>query len=293
MKQLNQLKQWKIISSKEENRELETETCIVGIISDRKKTSTILKTIPDLPPRFNHIKRVRNYQNQLEILISEIEQENISEKFIQWKENEMNRKMFESIEGIDFNSLKLVEIAKYPPVTKEQYKIYSQLWPCNLVPPTYPTPSLTQNDIVFVNEQFTQLMKWKESNKLMENSSEKEYQILNGECDKRNITLICNVQHEIVSIQQDETEKLHHPLLHSCYHCLKSIPLEKKQYLCTGFDVFLLYEPCLFCGMSLLHSRIGRVFFLYPNETNGAFTVHAIHKNRYLNHHFNVYQCEY
>lgn len=289
------MKQWKIVSSKEETRELVLEKCIVGIISNRKQTSTILKSLQDLPSKLNHLKRVRNYQNQLEIIICEIDQKEIETKFSNWKSNEENIKMINDLNGIEIESLKLVEIPKYPPVTKEQYKVYSQYWPCNLSQPSYPTPNLTLDDIKFVSDQFNYLFDWMKKNLSVEINQNENNSIQNenGECDKRNVTIITNTEHEIVSIQQDKTEETGHPLMHSCYQCLKSIPLEKKNYLCTGFDVFLLYEPCLFCGMSLLHSRIGRVFFIHPHETNGAFTVHGLHKNAYLNHHFNVYQIDF
>jgi hypothetical protein len=37
-------------------------------------------------------------------------------------------------------------------------------------------------------------------------------------------------------------------------------------YLCTGYDVYLSKEPCLMCAMSLIHSRIRRLFYRYKSS---------------------------
>lgn len=61
-------------------------------------------------------------------------------------------------------------------------------------------------------------------------------------------------------------------------------------YLCTGYDVYLLREPCLMCAMALVHSRVKRIFFLEPT-TNGALTSSfRLHTVKELNHHYEVFQ---
>jgi len=62
-------------------------------------------------------------------------------------------------------------------------------------------------------------------------------------------------------------------------------------YLCTALDAYLTHEPCAMCAMALLHSRIRRVFYLTPDETQGALgSVHALHCHESLNHHFAVFK---
>ncbi|KAH8254345.1 hypothetical protein KR032_009650 [Drosophila birchii] len=61
-------------------------------------------------------------------------------------------------------------------------------------------------------------------------------------------------------------------------------------YLCTGYDVYLLQEPCLMCSMALVHSRAKRVFFLRSSENGALATRFQLHTVRELNHHYEVFQ---
>ena len=62
------------------------------------------------------------------------------------------------------------------------------------------------------------------------------------------------------------------------------------QYLLTSYSVFCVEEPCVMCVMALLHSRCGRLFFLKRNERfGGAGSVHSVHLDERLNHHFPAY----
>ncbi|XP_020815206.1 probable inactive tRNA-specific adenosine deaminase-like protein 3 [Drosophila serrata] len=61
-------------------------------------------------------------------------------------------------------------------------------------------------------------------------------------------------------------------------------------YLCTGYDVYLLQEPCLMCSMALVHSRAKRVFFLRTSENGALVTRFQLHTVRELNHHYEVFQ---
>ena len=58
-------------------------------------------------------------------------------------------------------------------------------------------------------------------------------------------------------------------------------------YLCTGFDAFILDEPCLSCAMALLHGRIARVFCL--NRSEGVFSKDRFNFNKNINHRYDVY----
>ena len=66
-----------------------------------------------------------------------------------------------------------------------------------------------------------------------------------------------------------------------------------RPYLCTGWDCFVVAEPCLMCAMALVHSRVRRVVYSRRDERAGAlggrWRLQAV---RSLNHHYAVYVLE-
>lgn len=86
-----------------------------------------------------------------------------------------------------------------------------------------------------------------------------------------------------------------HILNHVVHRSIKKISKNsEKNYLCTGFDVFLSKEPCNSCCMSLLHARVGRVFFIDSENKKKSgkrgFSDLKIHRNKMTNHRFSVFK---
>ncbi|XP_010471144.1 PREDICTED: probable inactive tRNA-specific adenosine deaminase-like protein 3 [Camelina sativa] len=68
-------------------------------------------------------------------------------------------------------------------------------------------------------------------------------------------------------------------------------PSMERPYLCTGYDIFLLLEPCTMCAMALVHQRIKRIFYAFPNPTAGGLgSVHRLQGEKSLNHHYAVFR---
>jgi tRNA-specific adenosine deaminase 3 len=61
-------------------------------------------------------------------------------------------------------------------------------------------------------------------------------------------------------------------------------------YLCTGYSIFLLNEPCLMCSMALLHSRARRIFYYHASSNGALGTTTKFHTNKNLNHHYEVFR---
>jgi len=63
-----------------------------------------------------------------------------------------------------------------------------------------------------------------------------------------------------------------------------------KPYMCTGYDCFLVSEPCIMCAMGLVHSRLARVIYCHADVAGGALggRTHLM-KQRSLNHHYQAY----
>ncbi|XP_015698863.1 tRNA-specific adenosine deaminase TAD3 isoform X2 [Oryza brachyantha] len=68
---------------------------------------------------------------------------------------------------------------------------------------------------------------------------------------------------------------------------------ETRPYLCTGFDIYLVWEPCSMCAMALVHQRFKRIFYAFPNPITGALgSVYRLHGEKSLNHHYSVFRIK-
>ncbi len=73
-------------------------------------------------------------------------------------------------------------------------------------------------------------------------------------------------------------------------------PGAQPPYLSTGYDCYVLEEPCAMCAMALVHSRLRRI--IYARDALGGRGMlssrdedwPALHACRTLNHHFVVYR---
>ncbi|GIL71876.1 hypothetical protein Vretimale_665 [Volvox reticuliferus] len=64
-----------------------------------------------------------------------------------------------------------------------------------------------------------------------------------------------------------------------------------RPYMCTGYDCFVIREPCIMCAMALVHSRVQRVIYCQPDATFGALGgCRRLHACKSLNHSYEVYR---
>lgn len=63
-----------------------------------------------------------------------------------------------------------------------------------------------------------------------------------------------------------------------------------RPYMCTGYDCFMMYEPCIMCAMALVHSRLARVIYCHADTAGGALGGRQhLMKQRSLNHHYQAF----
>ena len=72
-----------------------------------------------------------------------------------------------------------------------------------------------------------------------------------------------------------------------------ALAFDESTYLLTGLTVFLTHEPCLFCAMALLHSRIGTLIWMRESPgSGGCGSVYNLHESKGTNHRFEVWRIK-
>ncbi|XP_072937682.1 probable inactive tRNA-specific adenosine deaminase-like protein 3 [Epargyreus clarus] len=80
------------------------------------------------------------------------------------------------------------------------------------------------------------------------------------------------------------------PFVNKMDMLLNNEDLSTGPYLCTGYYIYLLREPCFMCAMGLVHARICRTFFCFENKDHGALSsLTKLHLNPSLNHRFEAF----
>lgn len=64
-------------------------------------------------------------------------------------------------------------------------------------------------------------------------------------------------------------------------------------YLCTGYLIYLLNEPCMMCSMALVHARSKRIFYHRASANGTLGSVTKLHTNKNLNHRYEVFQASF
>lgn len=218
-----------------------------------------------------HLKRIKAYGDVLFILVEVIDEvTDCLGRVLEMMESIVKNGFGKNICRLVHNKedlealLEIVDVPKYQPETKSQYLESSSIWPCFRA-----HKSIEGIDPEYIKKTLGVLMVESKDAKLL----------CCGVC------IIAN-ENGILSIHKDTDDVLGHSILEAVRNVSKS----QVGYLCTGFDAFILREPCLSCSVGFVHGRIKRVFCVQKDE-NGSmpFSKLKINYNRSLNHRYGVY----
>ena len=157
------------------------------------------------------------------------------------------------------SSLVSKEIPKLPPYTVEQSRIWSKVWPVVYRQHENQAYQHTLEELQKIEEIF-------EINLRRENA----------------------IVYDPLSKNLWEGKQGENILAHPIMQAIENFSPEGDQYYCTGFWCFIYDEPCVMCGMALVHSRFERVYFAKKNRRKGAFTHWNLHLKA-LNHMYRVF----
>lgn len=107
-----------------------------------------------------------------------------------------------------------------------------------------------------------------------------------------------NGKFEVLCYALDERNE--HPLKHSIMNAISQIAsqeLEQRNasgdsvgYLCHNLLVYTTHEPCCMCAMALVHSRIGRLTYLFAHDRGAIESSLFIGDRKDLNWSFDIWR---
>lgn len=285
------------LNNKQIDFNAEVEVCITCI--EPKKASLVLSKLSQKLPLedfdLGHLKRIRpvlkeNKRKELQLILCPA---------TEW----MN---YCDDLGQDIGSLEIIKVPKYSPQNREEFIERGKLWPINYRPNQMDRErekGLTETEITYITQNFSKLLQTVENSDLCITENLKDGGIIINPVNEKIIVSSTSFQQFLSSNHGISIFK--HPLYTPTFLCIEGVAavargdygdlgyLSEGFYLCTGLDLFVLKEPDLSSAMGLVHSRIRRVFYIYPDKENGALESGRghIHSLSYLNHHYRVFRC--
>jgi tRNA(Arg) A34 adenosine deaminase TadA len=207
-----------------------------------------------------------------------------------------------------------LDIATGPCKDKEQWARWHSVWPFTYSPLIREDPSLIYDEIDYIHDCLAEAL---EQAALADQTGCISVGAVIAKAETKEImataydprpacfsNLSCCSDGTQGGTSNDASNVKVNPLKHAVVACIEKVgqlwtsthpdELDVNAYLCTGLDLFVTNEPCVYCAMALVHSRISRVFFMKKNASNGALgSKYSIHTQKGLNHHYKAYFVEY
>ncbi|GFP84034.1 probable inactive tRNA-specific adenosine deaminase-like protein 3 [Phtheirospermum japonicum] len=322
---------WKIIHIPEKPPVLPHHQATVDVlvsVIDPKHTNTIVRKLNHIAPLegLRHVKRVKKAcldggKNQLSVVLC-MASRNDGES------NCMPEDVLELVNTYQLSTF-TAKVCKYAASTKEEWAEQCKLWPTSFHPPTYNIDGITgfnEEDSLSVFNFMKLAVHMAKSGTSVVNAvvivDPSTGHVIASSCDH---VLSCNaigcdankIQKDPISIENSAArDRLLFPVFDQEddeVSCTTGSSLKRQKvhttveddermengsrcdstrpYLCTGNDIYFVWEPCTMCSMAIVHQRFKRVFYAFPNPNDGALgSVHRLQGERSLNHHYAVFR---
>lgn len=304
---------WKVSSILDSSLSEEPKSirAVVATVREKKDLAQCMQEISRvLPvPEFAHLKRIRG----CDVILSS------TDGFPEFTD-EVNVGAYLVEKGLSgtlvekLSEIRQENVPKNAPVLRWQYEMASKCWPCKFHPDKY-------LESLYNNQNFS-------SQQINFHISIMEMCLKLSDKHKNPAIVVDPRDSKIVTVAWSQVDK--HPLQHSAMVAVDNVARSQEggawetdvvsqalegirqeiqglscdggncgnldkygPYLCTGYDVYLLEEPCLMCSMALVHSRVRRVFFQRQSPENGALmSIVQLHTVKELNHHYQVFRID-
>ncbi|XP_022673221.1 probable inactive tRNA-specific adenosine deaminase-like protein 3 isoform X1 [Varroa destructor] len=301
-------------------RPVQRTTVQIATVVDKKCTSSIVKSLSEQFPlkELQHLKRVRNNGNVLEVILCH-------------DAKDLGAASAVVKQGLDLGTIRKHEVSLHTPLTREQFDECLKMWPTQFHEDRFTKSILDGTIFSASDrEQMRKCMqivvdRARDEQSIMVSSptscgaAEMTFNVAAIVNPRNGLVLAVGVDRrhvhpalhatmaaiDLVAALQGGgawgTERLlgvrevpnNDQMLKSCDHSATGEDGDstKTPYICTGYDVYLLREPCTMCAMALVHSRVRRAFYGCSDKVRGAlgsrFSVHCLGD---LNHSFHVWK---